>query len=81
MVMLVMIGEFGNWFVLILIGAHDMAFPRLNNISFWLCRVKHPHHVIDYSPCVKVLGNKPTGAHLKTFRKVGFAMISSEVRF
>jgi hypothetical protein len=38
MVMLVMIGEFGNWFVLILIGAHDMAFPRLNNISFWLCR-------------------------------------------
>nr|YP_003412110.1 cytochrome c oxidase subunit 1 [Phaeoceros laevis]ACT75318.1 cytochrome c oxidase subunit 1 [Phaeoceros laevis] len=36
MVMLAMIGGFGNWFVLILIGAPDMAFLRLNNISFWL---------------------------------------------
>src|SRR5690606_27844818 len=31
-----MIGGFGNWFVPIMIGAHDMACPRLNNISFWL---------------------------------------------
>ena len=36
MVMPVMIGGFGNWFVPIMIGAPDMAFPRLNNISFWL---------------------------------------------
>jgi heme/copper-type cytochrome/quinol oxidase subunit 1 len=29
-------GGFGNWLVPILIGAVDVAFPRLNNISFWL---------------------------------------------
>nr|AAZ29195.1 cytochrome c oxidase subunit I [Pellia epiphylla] len=36
MVMPAMIGGSGNWFVPILIGSPDMAFPRLNNISFRL---------------------------------------------
>jgi cytochrome c oxidase subunit 1 len=34
MLMLARIGGCGNWFVPILIGAHDMAFSQLNNISF-----------------------------------------------
>jgi len=36
MLMLILIGGFGNWMVLMMIGAVDMAFPRLNNLSFWL---------------------------------------------
>ena len=30
------IGGFGNWLAPLIIGAPDIAFPRLNNISFWL---------------------------------------------
>jgi len=36
LVMPALIGGFGNIFVPLLIGACDMAFPRLNNVSFWL---------------------------------------------
>ena len=32
----IIIGGFGNWLIPLLRGSADMAFPRLNNFSFWL---------------------------------------------
>jgi len=32
----IIIGGFGNWLVPLIIGAPDIAFPRMNNIRFWL---------------------------------------------
>ena len=35
-VMPMLIGGFGNWLIPLLMRCPDMAFPRLNNFSFWL---------------------------------------------
>lgn len=35
MVIPILIGGFGNWLVPLILGAADIAFPRINNISFW----------------------------------------------
>lgn len=36
MVIPVFIGGFGNWLIPLILGAPDIAFPRLNNLRFWL---------------------------------------------
>lgn len=35
-VMPISIGGFGNWLIPLMLGVADMAFPRINNLSFWL---------------------------------------------
>lgn len=32
----ILIGGFGNWLLPLLLGRPDIAYPRLNNLSFWL---------------------------------------------
>jgi len=39
MVMPILIGFFGNWLVPLILGSPDIAFPRLNNISYWLLTI------------------------------------------
>ena len=36
MVIPIAIGGFGNWLLPIILGCVDIAFPRINNLSFWL---------------------------------------------
>lgn len=32
----ILIGGFGNWLIPLILGCHDIHFPRLNNLRFWL---------------------------------------------
>lgn len=32
----VLIGGFGNWLLPLILGCHDIHFPRINNLRFWL---------------------------------------------
>lgn len=32
----ILIGGFGNWLLPLILGCHDMLYPRINNFRFWL---------------------------------------------
>jgi cytochrome c oxidase subunit I len=49
---------FGNYLVPLMVGARDMAFPRLNAFSFWLTAFGG---VLLYSSFIAGFGSNPTG--------------------
>jgi len=53
----VIIGGFGNWLIPLLLGAPDIAFPRLNNFRFWLL----PLALYIILSSIRVDGGRGTG--------------------
>ena len=50
---------FGNYFVPLMIGARDMAFPRLNALSFWLLLFGG---IVFYARCSGIRPKRAGGA-------------------
>lgn len=95
-IMPILFGGFGNYFLPILIGAPDMCFPRLNNFSFWLLPggvlLSVLSIIIDggpgtgwtiYPPLSNILGHGSSNVDflILSFHIVGMASILGAINF
>ena len=89
MVMPLMIGGIGNLIVPIQLGAPDMVFPRLNNLSFWFLPFSLLNSLLSlliengcgagwtlYAPLSSIIGHEDASVDLLIFA-IHFAGISS----
>jgi cytochrome c oxidase subunit I len=57
----VLVGAFGNYLIPLMIGARDMAFPRLNRLSFWTFLLSQLLIVASFFPPLGTAGAGWTG--------------------
>lgn len=92
----IIIGGFGNWLLPIIIGAPDIAFPRINNIRFWLLppslTLLITRRIVDigtgtgwtlYPPLASLTGHSRTSVDLTIFSLhiAGISSILGAVNF
>ena len=95
-VMPVLIGGFRNWLIPIMLGCNDIAFPRLNNFSFWLLPFRLRFLVLRifesrgvgrgwtlYPPLSSLTGHPGNGLDLVIFRihVAGVSSIGGSLNF
>ena len=95
-VMPALMGGFGNWLLRFILGCADMAFPRLNNLSFWLLppriRLLTFRRLVEtgvrigwilYPPLSSLIGHQRIGVDFGIFRIhiAGASSIGGSINF
>ena len=92
----ILIGGFGNWLLPLILGCADIAFPRINNLSFWLLPPRLSFLILRrlietgvgtgwtlYPPLSRLIGHQRMGVDLGIFRIhiAGASSIGGSINF